>query len=124
LLVEDEDQVRQVVRTILVDRGYQVLEAGRGPHALELSRRTPTPIDLLLTDVAMPEMNGRVLAEQLRLERPDIEVIFMSGYPDKAIGNQGVLDAPIAFLQKPVTPLTLITLVRQVLDARKRQRGG
>ncbi|HXI58445.1 MAG TPA: response regulator, partial [Polyangia bacterium] len=80
-------------------------------------------IDLLLTDVVMPEMNGRVLAEQLRLERPDIDVILMSGYPDKAIGNHGVIDPPIAFLQKPVTPLTLTALVRRVLDTRKRQRG-
>jgi two-component system cell cycle sensor histidine kinase/response regulator CckA len=116
LLTEDDASVRAVTRRILENHGYSVLEAASGEAALRLAEG-PERIQLLLTDVVMPRMSGRELAEQLLKKRPTLKVLFMSGYTDDAIIHHGVLDAGVAFLQKPITPSALAHKVRAVLDA-------
>jgi len=124
LLVEDEEQVRTVACTILRKHGYTVLETSNGGEALLVSVEFGARIDLLLTDVVLPRMSGRRLAEQLAPQRPDMLVLFASGYTDDAILQHGVLNAGMAFLQKPFTPQALLSKVREVLDARGTQRAG
>jgi two-component system, cell cycle sensor histidine kinase and response regulator CckA len=116
LLVEDEPQVRAVVRRALERAGYAVLVAQDPDDALRLCDARQ-PIDLLLTDVVMPHMNGRELAERVRARYPATKALFMSGYTDDAILRHGVLDAGVPFLQKPITPTTLARRVREILDA-------
>ncbi len=118
LLVEDEEQVRILAREILIAHGYSVLDARDPDEALSISRERRGSIDLLVTDVVMPQMNGRLLSDRLRSERPDMEVLFMSGYTDNAIDPGGILDPGVAFLQKPITPLALTRMVRQLLDGK------
>ncbi len=120
LLAEDEAQVRTVVRGILEQAGYVVLEAADAGEALALCERHPGPIHLVLTDVVMPQMNGRQLADRLCAMRPGLPVLFMSGYTDGAIMLHGMLESGLAFLQKPFTPQSLARRVRQVLDGAKR----
>jgi signal transduction histidine kinase/ActR/RegA family two-component response regulator len=117
LLLEDEEQVRAIARSILADAGYHVLVAATPAEALLVSERHPTRIDLLLTDLVMPKMNGKQVSEKIRFLRPGIRVLFMSGYTDDVILHHGVLEAGVAFLQKPLTPDALTRKVRQVLDA-------
>ncbi len=116
LLVEDEEGVRELARDILRTSGYTVLEARNGPEALLLCERHQGPLDMLLTDVVMPRMSGRELAERLAPLRPDLSVLYMSGYTDDAVIRHGVLGAGTAFLQKPFTPAALVLRVRETLD--------
>jgi PAS domain S-box-containing protein len=117
LLVEDEEVVRNLVREILERNGYAVLEARNGAEALELGQTCGAPIHLLVTDVVMPKMSGRELAERLVAIHPETRVLYMSGYTDGAISQQGVLDPQTELLQKPFTFDDLAQKVRQVLDA-------
>ena len=116
LLVEDEDVVRGLTRKILMQAGYNVLDAKSGEEAIRLCRAHAGPIDLLLTDVVMPEISGKEVAERLLELRPAIRVLFMSGYTDEAIVQHGVLDANVEFIQKPFTWVGLTRKVRDVLN--------
>ncbi|HMR65121.1 MAG TPA: response regulator [Anaerolineae bacterium] len=116
LLVEDEDMVRGLVRVVLQDNGYTILEARNGAAALILADQHPGQIDLLMTDVVMPQMSGPQLAEQLSLLRPHLKVLFMSGYTDDAVVRHGLLTAEVEFLAKPFSPHKLAAKVREVLD--------
>jgi two-component system, cell cycle sensor histidine kinase and response regulator CckA len=116
LLVEDDDQVRVVAKGILIRNGYHVIEARNAGEALLHSEEHPAKIDLLLSDVVMPQMSGPLLAKRLASSRPEMKVLCMSGYTDDSIVRHGVLAAQIAFLQKPITPETLTRRVREVLD--------
>jgi two-component system cell cycle sensor histidine kinase/response regulator CckA len=116
LLVEDEDVVREMATEILRDSGYRVLEAKHGPDALVLEKQHSGEIDLMLTDVVMPQMSGRELAEQLTPLRRDMKVLYMSGYTDDAIVHHGVLEEGTAFIGKPFTPTALARKVREILD--------
>jgi two-component system cell cycle sensor histidine kinase/response regulator CckA len=117
LLVEDERAVRVVTRLTLESFGYRVREAGGGAEALEAVRGEGRPLDLLITDVIMPGMNGREVADAVRRLSPGTRVLYLSGYTDNAILQQGVLEAGAAFLQKPFTAAALGRKVREVLDA-------
>jgi len=116
LLAEDEELVRVLARKVLAQAGYRVLVAVGGAEALALAERHDGPIHLLLTDVVMPEMSGRELMRRLIERRPDVQVLYMSGYADEAIARHGVLDPGTAFMQKPFTPGVLARRVRDVLD--------
>jgi CheY-like chemotaxis protein len=116
LLVEDEGDVRELAREILEMAGYTVLEAGRGDEALRLCLDAAKPIDLLLTDVVMPQMSGPELARRILELRPGTKVVYMSGYTDDALGHHGVLDPDIVLLPKPFTPESLMQHLRLALD--------
>jgi PAS domain S-box-containing protein len=116
LLVEDSEAVRAVARQVLERQGYTVLEAPRGDVALALAAAHDGPIHLLLTDVVMPGLSGRQVADQLTELRPDMQVLYASGYTDDAVVRHGVLEAGIAYLQKPFTTATLTRKVRETLD--------
>jgi signal transduction histidine kinase/ActR/RegA family two-component response regulator len=120
LLVEDEEGVRELARDILRASGYTVIEARNGPEALLLGEHHQGQIDLLLTDVVMPRMSGRELAERMGPLRADLSVLYMSGYTDDAVIRHGVLGADTAFLQKPFTPAALVQRVRETLDLARR----
>ena len=117
LLAEDQDEVRAVARTILTRNGYTVLEAANPYDALQIAREHRLPIDLLFTDIVMPGMNGRELAQRVQAIRPGIKVLYSSGYTDDTIVRTGVLERDIAFIQKPYAPHALLHKVRDVLDA-------
>jgi two-component system, cell cycle sensor histidine kinase and response regulator CckA len=116
LLVEDEDVVRGLTRKILMQAGYNVLDARSGDEAIRLCATHAGPIDLLLTDVVMPEVSGKEVADRLLELRPTTRVLFMSGYTDEAIVQHGVLDANVKFIQKPFTWVGLTKKVREVLN--------
>src|SRR5881296_1466669 len=116
LVVEDEEAVRSLSRRALEASGYTVLAAADGPDAVRLLERYGGPIHLVLTDVIMPGMNGRELAERLVQRRPGLRVLYMSGYPGDAIVHRGALEPGTAFLQKPFMPEDLARKVREVLD--------
>ena len=115
LLVDDEEGVRKLVQAVLQSNGYDVLEASNGSAALAVYEKNGHKIDLVLTDVVMPQMNGFELARQLAEKAPELKILFMSGYRDSAAGAPG--PAPQAFLHKPFTPDVLLAKVREVLDA-------
>jgi len=120
LLVEDEDGVRALMRQVLHKHGYNVLESRHGGEALLMCERHCGKIDLLLTDVVLEQMSGRELAERLIKVRPEMKVLYVSGYADDAIVHHGVLNAGVAFLQKPFTTEALARKIRYVLDGSAR----
>ena len=117
LLVEDADALRKLTHMLLEQHGYHVLVAANGAAALQLVEQKPERIDLLLTDVIMPGLNGRALAERLEILQPSLKVLYMSGYTDDAIVNHGVLESGTQLLHKPFSEESLIRKVREVLDA-------
>lgn len=123
LLVEDEDSVRRLARRVLESQGYTVLEAINGEDALRMATDYAGVIDLLLSDVVMPELGGRLLAERLTAARPETEVLFMSGYTDDEILRRGLLERGQRLLQKPFSVTALAHEVRTVLDAKRHRRS-
>ena len=116
LVVEDDSDVRDYVVETLASLGYKVFEAGEAENALRLLDENPS-VHLLLTDVVMPGMNGRKLAEEARLRRPDLKILYMTGYSRNAIMHQGRLDNGVDLLQKPISSEQLASAVRKMLDA-------
>ena len=114
-MVEDEDAVRRLVRSTLERRGYRVMVASGGPEALQIVRGGEH-IDLLLTDLVMPQMSGVEVATRVRHERPGLRVLFMSGYTDRSLQKTAALPDATEFLQKPFTPAILARRVRELLD--------
>jgi two-component system cell cycle sensor histidine kinase/response regulator CckA len=119
LLVEDSEPLRKLAKTFLESRGFRVLSAESGEDALQVAARFGGAFDLLLTDVVMPGINGRILAENLLLRQPRMKVLYMSGYTDSFIAGHGVLDPGIHLLHKPFIEEVLIRKVREVIDGGK-----
>ncbi|MBW2147859.1 MAG: PAS domain S-box protein [Deltaproteobacteria bacterium] len=117
LLVEDEPVVREITCRMLKNLGYSVLEASDGEEAIQRAQEHEGPIDLMITDVVMPQMSGQKLARRLEPSRPDMKVIYISGYTNNVIVKNGLLEPRVVFLQKPYTVQSLATKVRQVLDS-------
>jgi PAS domain S-box-containing protein len=120
LLVEDAEPLKKLAQSFLQAGGFQVSSASSGEEALEVAARSASPFDLLLTDVVMPGMNGRMLAEHLSPRQPGMRVLYMSGYTDSFIAGHGVLEPGIHLLHKPFTEEVLIRKVREVLDGGKK----
>jgi CheY-like chemotaxis protein len=117
LLVEDESNLRYLARQFLEKQGYRVLEAADGAAAMQIAVARETVIHLLLTDVIMPGMNGRELAQRISVIRPNVKVLYMSGYTENVIGRNGMLDEGVRLLQKPFTLRDLKSKVREVLNS-------
>jgi DNA-binding NtrC family response regulator len=122
LVVEDDAGVRMLAVRVLASYGYRVLEAGNGKQALQLGLEHEGPIDVLITDVIMPQMNGRELVEKLHHVRPSMAILYMSGYADDALPTQGGLPADTGFLAKPFTVEGLIGKVQSTLEERRARR--
>jgi CheY-like chemotaxis protein len=120
LVVEDDSLVRGMVRRALSEAGFRVIEAANGEEALAVVQSETTHVDAVLTDLAMPELGGRQLAQRLIQEWPDLPVVFMSGYADDDVARRGLLDAGVAFLEKPLSPDVLTRKMRQVLEGAPR----
>jgi nitrogen-specific signal transduction histidine kinase/CheY-like chemotaxis protein len=123
LLVEDAEPLRELTRELLENNGYTVFVAENGAEAIELAEHEDRPIHLLLTDVVMPGMSGREVASYLTAKRPDMRVIFMSGYTNDVIAHHGVLDSGISFIEKPFSQETLMRKLREVLDRPEKVPG-
>ncbi len=124
LLVEDDEMVRTLVRETLEGEGYKILDSADPIAAQRISENFRGKIQLLITDVVMPKFNGKELARGLVEKRPEMKVLYMSGYTDSAIVNSGILHKEVSFLQKPFTPTNLLTKVREVLETDSKTRGG
>ncbi|MBE9547619.1 MAG: response regulator, partial [Proteobacteria bacterium] len=120
LIVEDDDGLRKLAQAVLHQHGYRVLDAENGEDALRVSKEHEGPIHLLLTDMIMPKMGGKKLAERLQPLYPRMKVIYMSGYTDNTIVRHGVLAPKLNFIQKPFTPEALARKVRKALESKKR----
>ena len=120
LLVEDAEPLRLLAQLFLKENGYRVLSAANGAEAEQIAAQSPSPIDLLLTDVVMPGINGRVLAERLALRNPAMKVLYISGYTDSFIAGHGVLEEGVHLLHKPFTEEALMHKIRELLDAGKK----
>ncbi len=117
LVVDDETTLLDLVRTMLMRAGFGVLEAASGEEALAIIAETPEPVKLMLTDVLMPEMNGCELAQKMKEARPDIKILYMSGYTDKAIfESTGRSLAEVPLLRKPFTAYKLVSKINEVLE--------
>jgi CheY-like chemotaxis protein len=123
LLVEDEEMVRGLMCEVLDQQGYEVLACSTPAEAIEVSRRREGSIDLLLTDVVMPGMNGREMAERIHEFLPQLQVVFMSGYTEHALTHDGQVDPKVEYLQKPFTLKTLTQKLEKVLRKLDRQAG-
>jgi CheY-like chemotaxis protein len=121
--VEDEQRVRELALVSLEMYGYQVLTATDGKDALQIVETHRGPIDLVLTDVVMPNMSGPELVEHLQAQSPQMKVLYMSGYTEDAVIRHGLLRADVSFIQKPYSPQGLAQKVRQVLDEKARAQG-
>jgi CheY-like chemotaxis protein len=120
LVVEDEPTLRHLARSVLELQGYKVLSANNGQDALHAARdHKGSPIRLVITDVIMPLMGGKVMAEWLKTANPDLKILFTSGYTDDAVTQQGLLAGGVEFLPKPYMPATLVCKVREMLDGPK-----
>jgi two-component system cell cycle sensor histidine kinase/response regulator CckA len=117
LLVEDEPGVRAFAARVLDDAGYRVIEAGSGSEAMALLPEVTTPLTLLISDVVMPGMNGRMLAERLRVIHPGLPVLYMSGYTDDMVLRAGVTTDAASFIQKPFMPEQLLERVRRAITS-------
>ena len=117
MIAEDDDEVRALAREVLEGYGYTILEAARPADSLQIAERYAGAINLLLTDVVMPQMSGQQLADRLASLRPEMRVLYVSGYPGEAILQQGRLEAGTQYLPKPIMPAAWATKVREVLDA-------
>jgi two-component system cell cycle sensor histidine kinase/response regulator CckA len=125
LIVEDEPAVRQLARSVLEIQGYEVLAASNGQDALRVARdHHGSPLRLVVTDVIMPQMGGKIMAEWLKSSYPGLKILFTSGYTDDAIAHHGVLERGVEFLPKPYTPSTLTRKVREMLDGPKTPKGA
>ena len=116
LVLDDEESVRRLVTAVLVSAGYDVLPASDGAHALDIARSHEGPIHLLLTDLTMPEMDGREAAKAITALRPQCRVLFMSGYPAQTAFPSGAPRPTEGFVQKPFVPRVLLQRVREILD--------
>ena len=118
LLVEDEDSVRRTIKRTLERAGYIVLEAGSGEKALAVAEQCTEAIDVVVTDVMMPGMNGREFADEILRAHPGLGVVFMSGYTDETVSQRGLVDSTRTFLQKPFTGDQLLRAIRDLIPAR------
>jgi DNA-binding NtrC family response regulator len=116
LIVDDEDYIRELVSAILEIEGYNILEAGGGPQALKVADEFDGKIHLLLTDVVMSPMTGSELVKLISPIRPEMKVLYISGFPDDAIVQHGIHQSQVSFLPKPFTPKVLVQKIRTVLD--------
>jgi CheY-like chemotaxis protein len=120
LVVEDENAVRYIMARTLRECGYTVLEAAGGPQALEILQEQGAPVNLIIADVVMPQMSGRELAKRVLERRPDVPILFTSGYTGLYVVQRGLLDEGQEFIQKPIAPDTLAHKVREMLDKNAR----
>jgi two-component system cell cycle sensor histidine kinase/response regulator CckA len=116
LVVEDEEPVRRLIQMVLEDAGYSVLAVEQGGEALALSEDADRRIDLLVADLNLPDMSGRELAQRVRVNRPEMKLLYMSGYGDTAVTEWGIVPAGMLFLPKPFSPSVLAAKVRELLD--------
>ena len=123
LLVEDEEIVRKITKRLLEENGYNVLQAGSGEEAIRVFTRFKEPIHLLITDVVMPMLSGKDVADQIESVHPETKVLYMSGYTDEAIVHHGIVDADIEFIQKPFTERGLTRKIREILDSESPPRA-
>jgi CheY-like chemotaxis protein len=122
LFVEDDDEVREIATRILRKNGYRVLEAANGADALRVCEAEARPVDLIVTDIVMPEMGGSQLAERIRETQPDARILFTSGYTEDAAVRHSFIDPGEEFIGKPFTPSQLTQKTRDVLDATRTEK--